>query len=246
MGGSNGHLEVQELSLTLALTAALLMGVLTPAVAGAQPVITVIGNDPGGMVYVRVDNLPANTMFVVTMGPAGSGGIGGLVAHFDTGPGGTRLFKFELHANIRLASTIDMRIDNGAGTYAVTTFENIKLPRPSTQPTTQPTTTPTVPATGGPVVSALTSLQLLNVQKGGWVKVAMVNFPAGKDYTARIGTVATGGLNGSVVGGVHTGTGTASQALFEIPFLFRNEPSLVLRLENGVKSYVLTFANVDK
>ena len=107
------------------------MGFLTPAVAGTQPVITVIGNVPGGMVYVRVDNLPANTMFVVTMGPAGSGGIGGLVAHFDTGPGGTRLFKFELHANVRLASSIDMRIDDGAGTYAVATFENINLPRPA-------------------------------------------------------------------------------------------------------------------
>jgi len=235
-------MRVKKLSLTLALTAALLMGFLTPAVAGTQPVIAVIGNVPGGMVYVRVDNLPANTMFVVTMGPAGSGGIGGLVAHFDTGPGGTRLYKFELHANIRLASSIDMRIDNGAGTYAVATFENINLPRPSTQPTT----TPTIPATGGLVVNVTTSLQLLNVQKGGWVKVAMVNFPADKDYTVRIGTVATGGLNGSVVAGVHTGTGAVSQALFEIPFLFRNEPSLVLRLESGVKSYILTFANVDK
>lgn len=235
-------MRVKKLSLTLALTAALLMGFLTPAAAGVQPVITVIGNVPGGIVYVRVDNLPANTTFTVTMGPAGSGGLGGLVAHFDTGAGGSRLLMFELHANIRLASTIDMRIDNGAGTYAVATFENINLPRPSTQPTT----TPTIPATGGPVVSALTSLQLLNVQKGGWVKVAMVNFPAGKDYVARIGTVAMGGLDGSVVGGVYTGTGTVSQALFEIPFLFRNEPSLVLRLESGVKSYVLTFANVDK
>ena len=236
-------LKVKKLSLALALTAALLMGVLTPAVAGTQPVIAVIGNVPGGIVYVRIENLPANTTFVVTMGPAGSGGLGGLVAHFDTGAAGTRFFMFELHANIRLASSIDMRIDNGAGIYAVTTFENINLPRPSTQPTT---TTPTVPATSSPVVTTLTSLQLLNVQKGGWVKVALVNFPAGKDYTARIGTVAMGGLDGSVVGGVYTGTGTVSQALFEIPFLFRNEASLVLRLEDGVKSYVLTFANVDK
>jgi hypothetical protein len=45
---------------------------------------------------------------------------------------------------------------------------------------------------------------------------------------------------------VYTGTGTVSQATFEIPFLFRNESSLVLRLESGVKSYVLTFANVNK
>ena len=75
---------------------ALLIGVVSPALAATSPVIEVIGVIPGGFVTLKISNLPDNTEFSVRMGPVGTQGIaGGLVAHFNSGSGGQQEYVFE-------------------------------------------------------------------------------------------------------------------------------------------------------
>jgi hypothetical protein len=234
----------KKISISIVVTLALLFGMVAPVFAVTRLQISVIEVVPGGYVRLQVGNLPGNTEFTVRMGKAGGEGIGGgLVAHFNSGAGGTQEYLFEVHESVRNNSSVDVRIDDLAGTYGILTFNNSKAyPGGTTVATPKPSsaTTTTTSVTG--------NLQVVNSQKGGWVKVLLAGLPVGKEFTVRIGMAGTRAANiyGYVVAHFTTDATGNQIGTFEVPFSLRNQASLDFRAESTGNVYVLTFANVDK
>jgi len=243
----------RRFSISVMVTLALLLGLIAPVFAASTLTLTVLEVVPGGLVKLMVENMPAGTEFTVTMGKSGSQGIGGgLIAHFDSGSGGTQEYLFEIHESVRDNTFVDVRVDDKAGSYGYITFDNSKA-YPGGTTTTAPTP---APSTGGPTTTTTTTtstygstnLTVVNSQKGGWVKVQFVGLPVNKEFTVRIGMVGTraAGIYGYVVAHFTTDASGGQIGTFEVPFPLRNQASLDFRAEASGYVYVLTFPNVDK
>jgi len=223
---------------------ALLVGIVAPALAATGPVIEVVEVVPGGLVKLRISNMPDNTDFAVRMGKSGTQGIaGGLVAHFNSGTVGTQEYWFEVHESVRKVALVDVRIDDGGGITAWKTFNNSKALPPVTAPAATP-----VASSGGGTVSSGDVLTVVNVQKGGWVKVMILGLPANKEFTVRIGVAGTQAANGLgyVVAHFDTNSTNSRTSTFEIPFPLRAQARLDLRVEATGSAHVVSFDNVDK
>lgn len=78
----------------------------------------------GGVVSFVISNLPLETNFLVTIGAAGSGGVGGyVVANLYTGDQTTNVATFEIPVLLEGSAQLDLRLDGPAMTY-ITTFSN--------------------------------------------------------------------------------------------------------------------------
>ena len=81
----------------------------------------------GGLVLIQVSNLPLDIEFTVTIGAAGTQGIGGtLIAHVNSGStvGHVAICKFEIPTDLRTAASMDLRMEGGGYVYVVT-FNNV-------------------------------------------------------------------------------------------------------------------------
>ena len=107
--------RIYRFCLFLGVTAILLAGVLAPSLLTAQalpaPSFTLQAVVQGGLVYVTANNFPTSTTFTVTMGAAGTKGIGGsVVAHFDTASTvQSPTYIFEIPVVLGNAAAIDLR-----------------------------------------------------------------------------------------------------------------------------------------
>jgi hypothetical protein len=208
--------------------------------------VKVVGLYPGSMVQLQVSNMPANIKFAVTMGAAGTQGIGPTVAHVPSGAGGTQTYWVEILADVRSNATIDVRVDSGTGLVAYTTFNNTSS---FTAPVAAATATPVPTAvlgTGG-AVSTTTVLRVIHVQQGGWVAVQGSNLPLSTTFTVTIGAAGSQGYGGQVV--AHWNTTSTGPAVmvgtFEIPLSLAKNATLDIRIEGGAFVFVKTFSNVD-
>jgi hypothetical protein len=239
-----------RLGIALAIVAVLVSAAIIPAFAASTPVITVTNVAPGSFVTFRVDNMPVNVKMAVTMGPAGSAGIGSMVAHIVSGVGGTQTFMVEILSDLRNANQIVVRIDSGTGLAAYTTFTNVAYSAPAATavPTTVATAVPTtVFGTGGAITSGTTTLRAVHVQKGGWVQVLFTNLPLSTSFSVTVGASGSKGVGGYLVGHMKTGSNgpTTATGTFEIPFPLRSNSTLDIRFDSGSYVYVLTFNNVE-
>ncbi len=77
-------------------------------------------------VKVQTDNLPPNDSFVVTMGPMGTQGIGGIqVDTIGTGAGGSKAYTFSIPASLYGSYKISIRMQSPtSGYYAYNWFYN--------------------------------------------------------------------------------------------------------------------------
>jgi hypothetical protein len=93
----------------------------------ANPVITVLHVQKGGIVIAAVSGLPANTNYSVTVGKAGTQGVDGyVIAHLYSGSiaGVSLVGTYEIPASLRNEATLDLRLDAGGAVYVVS-FKNI-------------------------------------------------------------------------------------------------------------------------
>jgi hypothetical protein len=98
----------------------------TAAVFVANPSVTVLHVQKGGLVIAAVSGLPANTNYTITVGKAGTQGIGGyMVAHLNTGgtAGSSLTGTFEIPVAYRNDATLDLRLE-AAGAVYVVNFQN--------------------------------------------------------------------------------------------------------------------------
>lgn len=77
-------------------------------------------------VKVQAYNLPPNNSFVVTMGPMGTKGVGGIkVDTVDSGSGGSKQFTFNIPASLKGSYRISIRMQSStSGYYAYNWFYN--------------------------------------------------------------------------------------------------------------------------
>lgn len=92
-----------------------------------EPTITVTQVQRGGLVVARITQLPANTSFLVTVGKAGTQGIGGtVVGHLDTGstPWQQMFGHFEIPTNLSSEKELDLRLQGPNGYWYYVSFKN--------------------------------------------------------------------------------------------------------------------------
>jgi hypothetical protein len=100
--------------------------VATAAVCVPNPRLTVLHVQKGGFVNTAINGLPAFTNYSVSVGTAGSQGLGGyLMAHLNTGDSGCRslIGTFEIPVLLRGEPALDLRLE-AAGAVHVLTFRN--------------------------------------------------------------------------------------------------------------------------
>jgi hypothetical protein len=69
-------------------------------------------------VKVQTYNLPPNDSFVVTMGPMGTQGIGGIqVATIDSGSGGSKQYTFNIPSSLYGSYKISIRMQSPTSHY---------------------------------------------------------------------------------------------------------------------------------
>ena len=117
--------SLKTLGLSLFVIFTLIGAFAFPAYAESQMTMSAIRVIPGSLVGLEILNLPPYTTFTVTMGPAGSRGIGApVVAHFGTQWGTKATHWFEIQSEVSKAPSFDVRIDDGAGTAVYLTIDN--------------------------------------------------------------------------------------------------------------------------
>jgi hypothetical protein len=217
-----------------------------PAVAAVSPKVSVVDLYPHSMVRLQFANLPANVKFAVMMGDAANPTAGLItVAHVYSPDGGVFAAWIEILTDVANSPIVTVRIDNGAGLFATTSFINSSA---FMVPTPVPTRTPTPVGTGGNTTPGTArAIKVLHVERGGIVTAMLTNLPANTSFLITLGVAGSHGLGGYAVGHLDTGA-TAGQAVtgrFEIPVLLRNEATIDLRFESsdGIV-YWVNFKNV--
>jgi hypothetical protein len=232
-----------RISFVLAMVLMLFVGAVSPVFADTvgSPVIEPVTVVPGAYVYVKISNLPVNTDFTVTEGPAGSRGLyGGIVSHFNSGAGGTQFFLFETHNSVRSNSSVDIRIDTEDGMAAFATFANTQKMIQKDAGVVE------IPVTGGTTAAPIRSaISVLSVQKGGVVQVEIYNMPKNIEFSVSMSTA------GQKKGGAFVGHVTRVSDLdalvttFEIPTDVKNADTIDLHLTAPGYSYFVNFVNAD-
>ena len=208
-----------------------------------QPVITAVNVVPGGFVELLMINLPDDDEFRVTMGPAGSMGIGGgLVAHFNTNDAGTYNLSFEIYAPVRNDTWIDVRIDNGDGIAAWTRFHNAAAATTATTTTTSgtggsTTTTTTTTTSTSTTTTSGGSMQVIHVVRSGYVQVQLSNIVNDQNFSVRMGSAET------LVAHVGNGDATTIVATFEMAAPVRDSNSFTLHIQSDKYNFVQTVSN---
>ena len=216
-----------RMSVTLPVCAILLAAAVLPVQASAQSLsVSVLAIEPGRQVEVQIANLPSNDTFTVTMGPAGSQGVStSTLAHFDSGVGGTKVFKYEVLTDLQSASSIDIRVDDRNGVYGYATFQDVKARDELVfNPPTTSATDPSLITRVQPIIGA-GPLQVVHVEQGGIVQVALIGVPQNTDLSVFVNTAGLKGL-GYQVGTVNVGSAPSTIATFEIPVTVRNSEAL--------------------
>ena len=240
--------KLSQIGLVVVILSALFAGSVLPVSAADSLItITVDSVTPGGDVQLTFDNLPSNQTFMVEMAAGGSLGAGPVVATFDTGSGGTLTGTFEILADVRTESSIAVRIDNGAGLSAFTTFDNTAAFTAASANTPATSSTAVIPVTGASAAPLISTgaIHLVHVEQGGWVQVVIDNLPADTTFTVSIGLAGSQGIDGYVVAGLESDPDNVTTAIstFEIPQPLTGETSLDLRVEGTGALYVLPFSN---
>ena len=249
-----------KISVAVIAIAMLLISVILPVNAATQPVMSVTSVDSGSTVTVQIANLPQNVEFTVTEGASGTAGIGGgLIAHFNSGVGGSQTLTFEIYTVLRAATSVDIRIDSGTGYSASTNFNptstttpvpgTTATPVPGTTATPGATLTPTAvpanPITGVAVSTAGASIRILHVEKGGIVIIEADRFPINTEYKVSIGPGGLLGSTGYLIAHLPIGSSDSYVGTFEIPALVTNSATLDLRIEAPGFLLIQTFNNVN-
>jgi hypothetical protein len=172
-----------------------------------------------------------------------------VVAHFNSGNGGTQSYWFEILSDVRNNAIIDVRIDSGAGVVAYASFNNVTggVVSTSVAATSVSATATPVYGTGGAYSSSSGTLKALHAQRGGIVVVLFSNLPPSGYFSVTIGAAGTKGIGGTLIAHVKTPATLpwSAAGTFEIPAAVRNNDVLDLRIDNGTNAYVLQFQNAD-
>jgi hypothetical protein len=179
-------------------------------------------------VTIQTYNFPLNDNFIVTMGPYGGLGIGGIiVGTTNSGPGGSFAATYYIPAALVGSYRIAVRLQSPiSGYYAYNWFYNNTAPAPVT-----PVPTPIPGYSGYPYFF------ISSVVKDQNVTIQAYNFPPNDTFTVRMGPYGSLGIGGVVVGTTDTGVGGAFTATYNIPAALIGSYKIAIRLESPNTGY---------
>jgi hypothetical protein len=85
--------------------------------------------------------------------------------------------------------------------------------------------------------STVPTFSIQGVTEGEKVTIKTYNFPANREFVARMGVIGTKGINGIVVGSVNSGTGGSLIITFDIPLELSNYDLIAIRLDSTTGGY---------
>ena len=150
------------------------------------PTFSITSVDTDNSVTITTSNFPADEDFTVRMGAFGTKAVGGtVVATTNSGSGGSFSETYDIPAGLVGSDLIAIRMDsNDSGNYAYNWFYN----------NTAASVTPGY--TGYPTITIVSAVEDTSVT------ILTHNFPAGQEFTARMGVFGTKAI-GRYRGGHH-------------------------------------------
>ncbi len=159
-------------------------------------------------VTIQTNNFPANQLFDVTMGPMYAQGFGYKVGEINSGAGGTLQQTFNIPAELQGLSRVSIRAQTRHANpyYAFNWFWNNSADTSGGSGSSGGTGgQPTTPVTGIPTI------RICTVSRDQTVTFETRNYPANRDFTVTMGSLAT------VAGSFNSGTGGTTRQTVSIP-----------------------------
>ncbi|MEJ5202066.1 MAG: hypothetical protein WHV66_07495, partial [Anaerolineales bacterium] len=200
----------------------LVWGLLLTATQPAQaaiPTFSIVSVVTDTSVTIQAFNFPAGQTFTVRMGAYGTLGIGGVViATTNSGAGGSFLATYSIPDSLKGSDRIAIRMDSPAGYYAYNWFWN---------------NTATVPSGSSSSTGVIPTFTITNVVRDSSVTIRTSNFPAGRDFTVRMGPYGTLAIGGTVVATTNSGAGGSFEATYSIPAVLAGSYRIAIRMDSA-------------
>jgi hypothetical protein len=197
--------------------------------------------EPNETVSVHTQGFPEGTNLSVTMGPAGSAGLGYFVTTTYTGEGGVIDRTFDIPAALNGVGTIILRFESADGEYvAYGPFTN------QAGGTSKPASG-AAPASGSSNSSTGLELYVQSVVPDENVSVRTGNFPAGTFFNVFMGKHGTNGVNGVLVARTNSGDGGSFGVVYTIPSQLYGQSIIDLRMvsDDGSSYAAVSFYNSE-
>lgn len=168
--------------------------------------------EPNESVSVHTGGFPENTNLAVSMGTAGSAGLGYPVTTTFTGEGGVLDRTFPIPEALHGVGTIILRFESADGKYlAYGPFVN--QVGGSSKPASGTTTT----SSGKSTSTSGMQLYVQDVAPDDYVSVRAANFPPTTFFNVYMGKHGTNGVGGVLVARTNSGEGTSFGVDYTIP-----------------------------
>jgi len=189
----------------------LLISLVAIPAAAASMGFYITSVDPNSSVTIHTYGFPEGANMTVTMGPAGSAGLGYYVTTTFTGEGGVLDRTFAIPSALVGLNTIVLRLETADGEYiAYGPFVN------QVGGASKPASGTIAPSGSSKSTSDL-QLYVESVVPDESVSVRTGNFPQGTNFDVYMGKHGTNGVNGFLVARTHSGDGGSFGVVYTIP-----------------------------
>ena len=190
-------------------------GVTPPPGYTGIPTFAILSVVTDTSVTIKTNNFPPDEDFTVRMGPFGTKAIGGVVVDTtNSGSGGSFEETYNIPASLAGSALIAIRMESPNGYYSYNWFYNNNAASPT------------------PGYTGIPTFTILSVVKDVSVTIKTNNFPAGQEFTARMGPVGTKAIGGIVVGTTDSGSGGAFEVTYNIPASLIGSSIIAIRLDS--------------
>lgn len=229
---------MKKLFYSILIVTVLLTTVALPVGATAMS-FYVTAVEPNDTVSVHTQGFPEGTNLSVTMGPAGSAGLGYYVTTTYTGEGGVLDRTFDIPAGLNGVGTIILRFESADGKYvAYGPFTN------QAGGTSKPASG-AAPSTGSSTGSTGMALFVENVEPDESVSVRTGGFPLNTTFNVYMGKHGTNGVNGILVGRTNSADGSSFGVVYSTPSQLFGQSIIDLRMlsDDGSRYAAVSFYN---
>jgi hypothetical protein len=231
---NNWKRPVIQCAVALLLMVVLVVPAQQIAQAWTIPTADIVSVTPDTSVTILTHNFPAGQTFTVRMGKFGTLAVNGIiVGTTDSGDGGSFQVLYTIPDELKGLSKIAIRLDSPQGFFAYNWFIN----NSSASMTATPTTTSGATATPVPGFSGIPTFSITSVNPDDKVTIHTQNFPAGLDFTVRMGAYGTKAVDGVVVGTTNSGSGGSFDATYTIPDSLKGSARIAIRMDSPTGFY---------
>jgi hypothetical protein len=179
-------------------------------------------------VTIRTSNFPAETEFIVLMGPYGTKATGGIeVGTTNSGAGGEFEETYTIPESLAGSGIIAIRLESADGLYFSYNWFFNSLEAQPAQP---------VPVSE---VSGTPGFSIVSTETDGTVTIKTSNFPVDESFTVRMGAFGKKAVGGVVVGTTESGKGGEIEVTYTIPDELKGTNPIAIRMDsdNGFFAY---------